>query len=68
MKPIIIIIIIIIIIMFLVIIITSCQPVWCTGFFKKKKKLQLSFVALNQNVSRLTNQIIQLNGEDPSIT
>ena len=50
-------------------IITSRQPVRCTGFFKKKKTiLQLSFAALNQNVSRLTNQIIQLNGEDPSIT
>ena len=35
---------------------------------RKKTILQLSFAALNQNVSRLTNQIIQLNGEDPSIT
>ena len=41
----------------------------CTRFFKKKKIiLQLSFATLNQNISRLTNQIIQLNGEDPSIT
>ena len=48
---------------------TSRQPVRCMGFFKKKKTiLQLSFAALNQNVSRLTNQIIQLNGEDSSIT
>ena len=35
---------------------------------KEKKILQLSFAGLNQNVSRLTNQIIQLKGEDPSIT
>ena len=35
---------------------------------RKKTILQLSFAGLNQNVLRLTNQIIQLNGKEPSIT